>query len=101
MIRAEPRFAELATMTNFSFLRGASHPEELVAQAAALGLTASASPTAIRSPGWCARMCSRVRKPHRPAPCARHGARLVFNDGTPDILAYPRIAPLMAVSAAC
>ena len=39
MIRAEPRFAELATATNFSFLRGASHPEELVAQAAALGLS--------------------------------------------------------------
>ena len=39
MIRLAPRFAELATTTNFSFLRGASHPEELVAQAAALGLT--------------------------------------------------------------
>ena len=38
MIRAEPRFAELAAATNFSFLRGASHPEELVAQAARLGL---------------------------------------------------------------
>ena len=33
-----PRYAELAVTTNFSFLRGASHPEELVATAMALGL---------------------------------------------------------------
>ena len=39
MIRLEPRFAELAAMTNFSFLRGASHPEEMVARAAELGLS--------------------------------------------------------------
>ena len=32
-------YAELAVTTNFSFLRGASHPEDLVRQAAALGLT--------------------------------------------------------------
>src|SRR6476469_774170 len=31
-------FAELAVTTNFSFLRGASHPEELVAEAVRLGL---------------------------------------------------------------
>ena len=34
-----PAYAELAVTTNFSFLRGASHPEELVRQAVALGLT--------------------------------------------------------------
>jgi len=33
-------YAELAVTTNFSFLRGASHPQEMVAQAEALGLTA-------------------------------------------------------------
>jgi len=33
-------YAELAVTTNFSFLRGASHPQEMVARAAALGLTA-------------------------------------------------------------
>ena len=32
-----PRYAELQVTTNFSFLRGASHGEELVAQAHALG----------------------------------------------------------------
>ncbi|MGA7786760.1 MAG: error-prone DNA polymerase [Xanthobacteraceae bacterium] len=33
-------YAELAVTTNFSFLRGASHPQEMVARADALGLTA-------------------------------------------------------------
>jgi error-prone DNA polymerase len=33
-------YAELAVTTNFSFLRGASHPQEYVTQAAALGLKA-------------------------------------------------------------
>src|SRR5215468_10315200 len=37
-----PRYAELHCLTNFSFLRGASHPEELVARAAALGYAALA-----------------------------------------------------------
>ncbi|MFL5260134.1 MAG: error-prone DNA polymerase [Hyphomicrobiales bacterium] len=34
------RYAELAVTTNFSFLRGASHPQELVATAELLGLAA-------------------------------------------------------------
>ncbi len=33
-------YAELAVTTNFSFLRGASHPEEIVAAAEQLGLAA-------------------------------------------------------------
>ena len=35
-------YAELAAISNFSFLRGGSHPDELVSQAAALGLSAIA-----------------------------------------------------------
>ncbi|MBX9930537.1 MAG: PHP domain-containing protein, partial [Methylobacterium sp.] len=35
-----PPYAELAVTTNFSFLRGASHPQEMVAQAAEFGLRA-------------------------------------------------------------
>ena len=35
-------YAELQVTSNFSFLRGAAHPEELVAQAAAIGLSAIA-----------------------------------------------------------
>ena len=37
-----PRYAELVCRSNFSFLRGASHPEELVARAAELGYHALA-----------------------------------------------------------
>jgi error-prone DNA polymerase len=39
---AGPGYAELCVTTNFSFLRGASHPEELVIRAAELGLAALA-----------------------------------------------------------
>ena len=35
-------YAELHCLSNFSFLRGASHPEELVARAAHLGYRALA-----------------------------------------------------------
>ena len=38
----QPAFAELHAISNFSFLRGASHPEELVRGAAALGYRAIA-----------------------------------------------------------
>jgi len=38
-----PDYAELHCISNFSFLRGASHPEELVARAAALGYRALAA----------------------------------------------------------
>src|SRR5436190_5997093 len=37
-----PGYAELHCLTNFTFLRGASHPEELVSQAAKLGYQALA-----------------------------------------------------------
>ncbi|MBN9672925.1 error-prone DNA polymerase [Roseibium aggregatum] len=37
-----PGYAELCVTSNFSFLRGASHPEELVTRAASLGLEAIA-----------------------------------------------------------
>ncbi len=37
-----PAYAELHCLSNFTFLRGASHPEELVGRAAALGYAALA-----------------------------------------------------------
>jgi error-prone DNA polymerase len=37
-----PSYAELHCLTNFTFLRGASHPEELVERAARLGYSALA-----------------------------------------------------------
>lgn len=40
--RTKPKFAELHCVSNYSFLRGASHPEELVQRAAELGYQAVA-----------------------------------------------------------
>ncbi|MEH6477773.1 MAG: PHP domain-containing protein, partial [Sneathiella sp.] len=37
ILKPPPPYAELAVTSNFSFLRGASHPDELVLTAAALG----------------------------------------------------------------
>jgi error-prone DNA polymerase len=91
MIRPEPRFAELATMTNFSFLRGASHPEELVAQAAGLGLTGIGIADRNSLAGVVrAHVFSRENKAAVGPLRIVTGARLVFTDGTPDLLAYPR-----------
>jgi error-prone DNA polymerase len=42
MVSPIPDYAELHCITNYSFLRSASHPEELVLQAAALGYRALA-----------------------------------------------------------
>ena len=41
-ITAAPAYAELVCTSNFSFLTGASHPQELVARAAELGYRALA-----------------------------------------------------------
>ena len=91
MIRLEPRFAELATTTNFSFLRGASHPEEMVARAAELGLAGigiadrNSLAGVVRAHTF-ARDNVEAMAGTRVVP----GARLVFIDGCPDILVYPR-----------
>ncbi|RAI29927.1 error-prone DNA polymerase, partial [Rhodoplanes elegans] len=79
-------YAELAVTTNFSFLRGASHPEELVVQAKALGLAALG--VADRNSVAGVVRAHEAAKEHGVRLAV--GARLVFADGTPDILAYPR-----------
>jgi error-prone DNA polymerase len=86
-----PRYLEFAVASNFSFLRGASHPEELMLQAAHIGLDGI---------GLCDRnSVAGVVRAHlikREKELMLHyhpGARLVFADGTPDILAYPRDRP--------
>ena len=78
-------FAELAVTTNFSFLRGGSHPEELVRRAAELGLAGVAVADRNTLAG--------VVRGHLMAKEAgiRYavGCRLAFRDGTPDIIAWP------------
>jgi error-prone DNA polymerase len=85
-----PAYAELAVTTNFSFLRGASHPGEFVTRAedlayAAIGIADRNSLAGVvrAHDAW------KRLKPGSP-PRLLVGARLVFRDGTPDILAYPR-----------
>src|SRR5436190_8851486 len=81
-------YLEFAVASNFSFLRGTSHPEELLLQAGEIGLDGV---------GLCDRnslagvVRAHVLKREKKLPLAYHpGTRLVFADGTPDILAYPR-----------
>jgi error-prone DNA polymerase len=91
MIRAQPRFAELATTTNFSFLRGASHPEELVAQAAQLGLAGIGIADRNSLAGVVrAHVFARENAKSIGAMRVVTGTRLAFTDVTPDILAYPK-----------
>ena len=82
---APPAFAEFAVTTNFSFLRAASHPEELVEQAKDLGLAAIGIADRNSVAGVVRAHVMAKEKALRLAV----GARLVFADGTPDILAYP------------
>src|SRR5271170_3634515 len=78
-------------MTNFSFLRGASHPEEMVARAAELGLAGigiadrNTLAGVVRAHAF-ARENGGTMGATRVVP----GARLVFDDGAPDVLAYPK-----------
>src|SRR3954471_16199512 len=78
-------YAELAVTTNFSFLRGASKAEELVLRAKELGLVGIGIADRNSVAG--------VVRAHAMAKVIGFkiavGARLVFSDGTPDILAYP------------
>ncbi len=79
------RYAELCAMSNFTFLKGASHPDELVFQAAKLGLDALAVTDVNTLAG--------VVRAHTAAKEIGSrfvvGARLKFSDETPDMLCWP------------
>jgi error-prone DNA polymerase len=91
-------YAELAVTTNFSFLHGASHPKEFVEQAALLGHAAigiadrnSLAGVVRAYEAWEKLTPERLAELGAAArPRLLVGARLVFRDGTPDILAYPK-----------
>jgi len=84
------RYAEIAVTTNFSFLSGASHPSELVLAAALLGMDAIGIAD-VNTLAGVVRAYAALGNPDFPAhkPKLLVGARLVFADDTPDILAYP------------
>ena len=85
-------FAELCVTTNFSFLRSGSHPEEMVEQAVALGLAGIGVADRNTLAG--------VVRAHVKAKSLREegkgdirtiaGSRLVFRDGAPDLIVYPK-----------
>ncbi|MEN5296842.1 error-prone DNA polymerase [Brucella sp. TWI559] len=85
-----PRYFEMAVASNFSFLSGASHPQELVMQAHALGLSGIGIADRNTLAG--------VVRAHAAWKEIRDtcdfrlfiGCRLSFTDGTPDMVAYPR-----------
>ncbi|MGE4321601.1 MAG: error-prone DNA polymerase [Sphingobium sp.] len=113
----EPAFAELVAATSFSFLRGASAPEDMVRRAMLLGLKglgiADRNSVAGVVRAWAARrriidaaqdamlrdkqardgtdavLTDAEKAGGLPDMRLVTGARLVFADGTPDIVAYP------------
>ncbi|WP_338427131.1 error-prone DNA polymerase [Sphingopyxis kveilinensis] len=90
----ETGFAELVAATNYSFLRGASHPAEMVAEAINLGMAgigiADRNSVAGVVRAWAFLKEQQVQNPAMVAGFRLVvGARLVFADGTPDIVAYP------------
>jgi error-prone DNA polymerase len=83
-------YAEIGVTSNFSFLRGASHPQEYVQMASEYGLNAIGIADHNTLAGV-VRAYSELENPelkHKPKLLA--GSRIVFMDGTPDILVYPR-----------
>ncbi|CTQ69248.1 error-prone DNA polymerase [Roseibium alexandrii] len=85
-ITEPPAYAELCAATNFSFLHGASHPEELALQGAHLQLAAL---------GICDRnSMAGVVRAHMAAKETGlkfvPGCRLAFLDGEPDLLYWPK-----------
>ncbi|WP_064708123.1 error-prone DNA polymerase [Rhizobium bangladeshense] len=104
---AAPAFFEIGARTNFSFLEGASKPEEMVVQAAALKLSGlgiadrNSVAGVVRAHAQAQEIEEKFRRRYEKNLDDREeekvldpiriqpGARLVFSDGTPDILAYP------------
>jgi error-prone DNA polymerase len=82
-------YAEIAVTTNYSFLRGASHPQEFAAAATFLGLKAIGIADRNTLAGV-VRLYDALRQLPAPKPKQLVGARLVFADGTPDLLVYPK-----------
>ncbi|MEM0927990.1 MAG: error-prone DNA polymerase [Pseudomonadota bacterium] len=78
-------YAELGVVTNFSFLRGASHPHELVEQAKALGLSA----LGIADRNTLAGVVRAHSAAKKEGLRLLVGTRLVPQDG-PEILCYPK-----------
>ena len=89
-------FAELVAATNYSFLRGASNPSDMVGRALELGMAgigiADRNSVAGVVRAWSALndACEQTRMALEEIDFRLIvGARLIFADATPDIIAYP------------
>lgn len=90
-------FAELAVTTNFSFLRGASHPGDFVCRAVELGYPGlgiadrNSLAGVVRAHGMLEDLKDALaQEGMAPLPFTLAlGARLVFMDESPDVIAYP------------
>ncbi|MEX4005878.1 error-prone DNA polymerase [Neoaquamicrobium sediminum] len=95
MSAAPVSYVEFATQSNFSFLRAASRPEELVLAAYMLGHAAmgladrNTVAGVVRAWSQSKQILLEEKGPVFTLPY-HPGCRLVFADGTPDVLAYPR-----------
>jgi error-prone DNA polymerase len=83
-------YAEIGITTNFSFLRGGSHPQAYVHQASELRLPVIGIADHNTLAGV-VRAYSELENPDvKYKPKLLIGSRLVFMDDTPDVLVYPR-----------
>ncbi|HMM88225.1 error-prone DNA polymerase [Bradyrhizobium sp.] len=89
-VKPIPDYAEIGITSNFSFLRGGSDPRAYVHQASRLGISA----IGIADHNTLAGVVRAYKELDNPEvthkPKLLIGARIVFIDGTPDILVYPR-----------
>ncbi|MFE0017292.1 error-prone DNA polymerase [Mesorhizobium sp. NPDC059054] len=83
---AHPPYAEFGVQSNFSFLRGASRPEELMVAAKLYGFSA----IGLADRNTVAGVVRAWQQSKVEGIDYHPGCRLVFSDGTPDILAYPQ-----------
>jgi error-prone DNA polymerase len=90
VLEDQPPYAEIAVTSNFSFLRGASRPEDLAATAycyayGAMGIADRNTLAGV------VRAYAAFEDPRMTSakPKFLVGARLVFADGMPDVLTYP------------
>src|SRR6185437_14545765 len=90
ILQNQPPYAEIAVTSNFSFLRGASRPEELMATACLYGYAAIGIADRNTLAGV-VRAYAAFDSAELPAPKPKFlvCTRLVFADATPDILVYP------------
>ena len=91
-----PVYAELQVTSNFSFLRGASHPEELVETAAALGHAAVAITDRNSLAG-----VVRAHVAAKLAACACWSAPASIRRTVPGFYVFPATAPPMDALRGC